>query len=278
MFSLNSSNPAIHNEDAFNPYQYRDEGAAAVARPATASLQGVVNKTSLLVGIAVVTGTFGYWLLNQLGWGVIMMSCLVGFITTMVAYFVIARKPAVAMVLGPIYAAVEGVFLGALTAGLEAILAAKIGATVAGGLALQAFIVTIGITCAMLALYSLRIIQPTRRFTAVVATLTLGAALAYGLSWILWLFGVQLPFVTLGSAMEGGTPALIGLGINVVFLVIASLGLIIDFGEVEERINSGAPKASEWYCAFALMVTLAWIYYEAVKIIFRVAMLVNNRN
>jgi len=34
----------------------------------------------------------------------------------------------------------------------------------------------------------------------------------------------------------------------------------------------------EWYCGFALLVTLAWIYYEAVKLVVRLAVLFGNRD
>jgi len=49
---------------------------------------------------------------------------------------------------------------------------------------------------------------------------------------------------------------LIGIGINVLILGVASLWLIIDFGMIEKQVQFGAPKQMEWFCAFILMVTL----------------------
>ncbi|MHC4142759.1 MAG: Bax inhibitor-1/YccA family membrane protein, partial [Planctomycetota bacterium] len=66
-------------------------------------------------------------------------------------YFVIHGKPALAPALAPLYAIVEGAFLGALTAALDGVLA-QMGYAAAGGLALQAFVITISILIAMLAL------------------------------------------------------------------------------------------------------------------------------
>ena len=86
-----------------------------------------------------------------------------------------------------------------------------------------------------------------------------------------------MPFLSLGSALRGGREALIGLGLNAAILGLASLWLIIDFGKVEEIVRRGSPKDMEWYGAFALLVTLAWVYYEAVKLCFRVAILLGNR-
>ncbi len=152
------------------------------------------------------------------------------------------------------------------------------GYAVAGGIALQAFIITLSLMIAMLALYSARIIRPTRTFQAVVGVFTAGIMLTYLVSILLSLFGVALPFVSLASAFAGGTTAWIGLGINVFILGIASLWLVIDFKLVEDKVASGGPKYLEWYCGFALLVTLAWIYFEAVKLVFRLAILLGSRD
>jgi uncharacterized YccA/Bax inhibitor family protein len=36
-------------------------------------------------------------------------------------------------------------------------------------------------------------------------------------------------------------------------------------------------KEYEWYFAYGLMVTLVWIYLEALKLAFRMAMMANER-
>ncbi|MHC4306724.1 MAG: Bax inhibitor-1/YccA family membrane protein, partial [Planctomycetota bacterium] len=147
-----------------------------------------------------------------------------------------------------------------------------------GGLALQAFVITISILIAMLALYSFRILRPSQTFVSVIKVLTAGIMITYVLSFVLSFFGMALPFVSLGSAFAGGKAALIGLGINVFILGVASMWLIIDFKLIEDRVAEGGPKYMEWYCGFALLVTLAWIYFEAVKLAFRIAILLGNRD
>ena len=115
-------------------------------------------------------------------------------------------------------------------------------------------------------------LRPSQTFKAVLGTLTLGIMMAYLANLVLEvLFGMHLPFLSIRSAFEGGTPALIGLGLNVLILVVASLWLVVDLEQVEEIVNSGSPVELEWYGAFALLVTLAWIYFEAVKLALRVA-------
>ena len=124
---------------------------------------------------------------------------------------------------------------------------------------------------------TVRILQPTKKFKATVCVLTLGIFLTYLVSFVMSMFGAEMPFISLGSAMQGGQTALIGLGINVLILGVASLWLVIDFGLVEQHVKAGAPKQMEWFCGFILMVTLVWIYLEAVKLCFRLAILMGNR-
>jgi len=265
-----SSNPALTHDETFEQtYGHMTGGAAA--RPTTATVAGVINKTSMPVAIAAAAGIAGYALLPNVP-SVMWISAIAAFGICLGAAFLLAGKPQLSPVVAPIYAVVEGVFLGALTAALDNMLA-SMEASVPGGLALQAVVITIGLTLAMLVLYATGIIKPTKTFMAVVGTLAGGVFIMYGLMFVLMLFGIQLPFVSLGSAMQGGTAAWIGLGINVVILIIAALTLVIDFKLVEDRVNAGSPQYMEWYGGFALLVTIAWIYYEAVKLSFRVAML-----
>jgi uncharacterized YccA/Bax inhibitor family protein len=49
--------------------------------------------------------------------------------------------------------------------------------------------------------------------------------------------------------------------------VIAALNLILDFDLIETGAQSGAPKYMEWYGAFALVVTLVWLYLELLRLL-----------
>ena len=48
---------------------------------------------------------------------------------------------------------------------------------------------------------------------------------------------------------------------------IAALNLILDFDLIESGSQQGAPKYMEWYGAFALMVTLIWLYIEILRLL-----------
>ena len=58
---------------------------------------------------------------------------------------------------------------------------------------------------------------------------------------------------------------------------MAALWLLVDFAQIDEAVAAGAPKSMEWMLAFGLIVTLAWVYYESLKMAFRVAALFGNR-
>ncbi len=266
---LETTNPALKNHDAWR------EGVANCEDAQTSTIAGVVNKTGMLTSVAVAGGMSGIWLTQNYP-GLAWPLGIVGFIATLVVYFMIIRNPARAKYTAWIYAAIQGAFLGVLTNALDTALA-NMGYAAMGGLALQAFVITLSVLVAMLALYYFRVLKPTKKFTATVSVLTLGIFITYMVSFVMSLFGAEMPFLSLGSAMQGGNTALIGIGINLLILGVASLWLIIDFGMIEQQVKSGAPKQMEWFCAFILMVTLVWIYLEAVKLCFRLAILFGNR-
>jgi uncharacterized YccA/Bax inhibitor family protein len=59
----------------------------------------------------------------------------------------------------------------------------------------------------------------------------------------------------------------IGIGFSLVVVVIAALNLVLDFDFIETAAERGAPKYLEWYGAFALMVTLVWLYMEILRLL-----------
>lgn len=270
-YQFESSNPTLSS--------MRDARSMVGDETDTATLKGVADKTALLVGLATIAGGVSYALFPLTG-GVMLACCLATLVIGIGIAWSLAGNPANARVLAPVYALVEGTFLGLVTKWLDFMLLSAGGSTAAvgGSLALPAFVITISCVVAMLVLYRAGILRPTETFRSVIYTFTAGVMLAYFVMFILSFFGVQVPFLSLGSAMQGGRAALIGIGLNVAILGLASLWLIIDFGQVEGIVRTGQPKVMEWYGGFVLLVTLAWIYYEAVKLAFRVAMATQRRD
>jgi uncharacterized YccA/Bax inhibitor family protein len=175
-----------------------------------------------------------------------MMGAIAGFVVAMVLCF----KHNWAPVLAPVYAVLEGLFLG----GISAMYAARFG-----GIVFQAVALTFGTLFALLAAYQAGFIRATEKFKLGIFAATGGIALVYFASIILGFFGVHIPGI-FGSGM-------VGIGFSIVVVVIAALNLVLDFDMIEQGARAGAPKYMEWYGAFGLMVTLVWLYLEILRLL-----------
>ncbi len=259
----NTSNPALTNEE-----RWTSQGSLGQVT----TMDGVVQKTTILVLIAMVAGAVGYSL-SATNPSVIMPSFLASLVIGLGFTFYLAGKPQAAPRLAPIYAVVEGFFLGAFTS-MADIFLARSNLAVAGGVGLQAMIITLSAVGSMLFLYRMKILRPTRIFVSVVQTLTLGVFVTYMVTFLFSFFSQNpLPLLSPFSSASAGSGAMIGLAINGLILLLASFWLIIDFKEVEDNVKEGTPKYMEWYCGFAILITLTWIYLEAVKLVIRIALI-----
>ncbi len=270
---LTSTNPVLADASLEGALSHSHADASG----RTATVQGVVNKTIGCVVLATIAGAGGYALAAAYpGWSSAVM--IGSLIATLIVFFTLARTPERCQIGAPLYAALEGVALGTLTFWLESILVSRgITTTGMGSLTLQAFVITASLMLAMLGAYKAGILKPTERFASFLTVATLGIVIIYGISFILSIFDVQMPFITLGSALEGGNAALIGLGINVLVLIVGALWFVMDFGQIQRAVESGAPASWEWFLTFGLLVSIAWVYIEALKLAFRLALLFGGR-
>ncbi|HVW85461.1 MAG TPA: Bax inhibitor-1/YccA family protein [Bryobacteraceae bacterium] len=215
------------------------------------TISGTVNKAGVLMLLVLVAAA---WTWNQffttrdlasIG-GFTMIGAFGGFIAAMVTVFKKEWSPITA----PIYAVLEGLFLGALSATMELRFP---------GIAIESVALTFGTCLCMLLIYRAGIIRATEKFTIGLLAATGGIALIYFLSMILGFFHVQIP------GIFGGGP--IGILFSLAVVTIAALNLILDFSMIEEGARRGAPKYMEWYSAFGLMVTLIWLYLEMIRLL-----------
>ena len=235
-----TSNPAL-NAKTF-------EGSVATGDAMT--LQGTVNKTGFLLFCVSATAAWTWWIANTQGapaampW---MVGGLIGgFLFAMVTIFKREWSPITA----PVYALLEGLALGGLSAFLEQSY---------HGIAINALGLTLGITVVMLVLYTSGAIRATPKFTIGVIAATGGIAIVYLVDMVLRMFGREVPL--LNSA--GPT----GILISVLIVIVAALNLILDFNFVENGVQAHAPKYMEWYGAFGIMVTLVWMYIEVLRLL-----------
>ena len=178
-----------------------------------------------------------------------------GAIGGLVVALVIVFKKEWSPYLAPLYALLEGLFVGAISAYYNEAFAAK-----APNIIINAVGLTFGVGVAMYLLYSFRIIKATEKFKSIVITATVGIGIFYLLVWVLRAFGVEnMPFLHEGSLM--------GIGFSLFVVAIAALNLILDFDMIEKGAELGAPKYMEWYGAFGLMVTIVWLYLEILRLL-----------
>ncbi|RBP35311.1 putative YccA/Bax inhibitor family protein [Roseimicrobium gellanilyticum] len=241
---MRTSNPTL-SDSTFSKV------AAGVTNPMT--LQGTVNKTALLLMILLVPAayTWNATMANPAASGMyIAVGAIVGLILAVITSFKMEWSPITA----PLYAAAEGVFLGAISARYN---------MVYEGIVLQAVMLTCGTLLGLLAAYSMRLIKATENFKLGIVAATGGIMLVYLATMVLRMFNIDIPYIH-GS----GT---VGIGFSVVVVIIAALNLVMDFDFIENGCAQGAPKYMEWYASFGLLVTLVWLYLEMLRLLAKLA-------
>jgi uncharacterized YccA/Bax inhibitor family protein len=170
-----------------------------------------------------------------------------GFIVALITIF----KKEWAPITAPLYAGLEGLFLGAISV-MYADLYYE-------GIVTTAVALTMGIFAAMLMIYRSGLIEVTQKFRMGIAAATGGIFLVYIATWVLSFFGINVGLIT-------GT-GIWGIGFSLLIIVIAALNLVLDFDLIDRGAAQGAPKYFEWYTAFGLIVTLVWLYIEILRLL-----------
>ena len=248
---MRSGNPAL-SENTF-----LDLGSGTVVRgdAGAMTLNGTVNKTALLLVLCLAGALFSWSQFaafkaeGNLGaimpyvWG----GAIGGFVVALITIF----KKEWAMFTAPVYAVLEGLFLGAASAMFEVRYP---------GIVLQAVGLTFGTLAALLLAYRSGLIKATENFKLGVVAATGGIALLYLAQLGMNLFGFH------GMSFINGSST-IGIVFSVGVVIVAALNLVLDFDFIEKGVEQGAPKYMEWYAAFGLLVTLVWLYLEILRLL-----------
>jgi uncharacterized YccA/Bax inhibitor family protein len=237
---MRTSNPAL-NERAF-------QGQVAYGEAMT--LQGTVNKTGVLLLCVVVAAAWTWGLTHsespEAAYPWMIGGVLGGLVVALVTVFKKEWSP----ITSPVYALLEGLALGGISAIFDRMYP---------GIAIQAVGLTFGTLLAMLLAYKTGVIRATKKFKIGVFAATGGIALLYLVDIVLHFFSRPVSFI------HEGTP--IGIAFSLFVVVIAALNLVLDFDLIETGVSRGAPKYMEWYGAFGLMVTLIWLYLEILRLL-----------
>ena len=149
------------------------------------------------------------------------------------------------------YAAVEGVFLGAISEAFEQ----QFG----GGIVMQAVIGTFGVFAGMLVVYKTGAIRVTPKFTRWIIGALVGV-LVLMLANLIACF-----FIAGGLGLRDGGP--LAIVFSLVVIGVAAFSLLLDFDMADEAIRRGAPAKFAWYIAFGLLVTVVWLYLEILRLL-----------
>lgn len=159
-------------------------------------------------------------------------------------------RPRWARFTSPVYAALEGLVLGAISRLFEVQFP---------GIVLQAVGLTLVVFALMWAAFATRLIRVTHRLRVGIVVATGAVAVVYLVGWVVRLFGAEVSFID--------EPSTVGILFSLVVVGIAAFNLLLDFDFVQRNVERGAPAHLEWYAAFGLMVTLVWLYLELLRLL-----------
>jgi uncharacterized YccA/Bax inhibitor family protein len=249
MALMKTSNPAL-SDKTFQDLQGGQYGSLIDAA-SRMTLGGTVNKTGVLLICALATAGWTWHLFMQSrDVAEVMPLMLVGMFGGLIFALVTAFKKTWSPVTAPIYALLEGLVLG----GLSAVMDLRYP-----GIGIQAVSLTFGTLFVMLLAYKSGLIKVTQKFRLGVIAATGGIMVFYLAQMLLGFFGIQFYSVN-GSGI-------IGIGFSLIVVAVASLNLVLDFDFIEQGVQAGAPKYMEWYGAFGIMVTLVWLYIEILRLL-----------
>lgn len=232
------------------------------------TVRGTLQKFGFLFLMTMATAYYSWKEASEGGnsWPLVLTGAIGGLVVAIVISF----KKEWSQYLAPLYALLEGLFLGAVSAYFEYRFSSTQNGYAGGysGIVFQSVGLTFSVVGAMYLLYKFNIIRATQKLRSIILTATAGIAIFYLVCWIMSIgFHATLPsFLFQGS--------LLGIGFSVFVVALAALNLILDFDMIEQGAELGAPKYMEWYGAFGLLVTIVWLYLEILRLLSKL----NSRN
>jgi len=224
------------------------------------TVDSVVQKTAFALGTVIVFA-LATWILtpaikdNQTlgevsGIGTLYAAMTIGSLGAFALSMVNSFKRVISPALVIVFCAFEGVALGALSKFFDALYG--------GGLVSGAVIGTFAAFAGTLAAYKVFDIKVGNKFRMFVMAGVFGMVGLSVMELVLSMFGAGLGLFGLGSL--GLVTAIIGLALGVFMLVL-------DFDFVEQGVANRIPEQESWRAAFALTVSLVWIYTNLLRLL-----------
>jgi uncharacterized YccA/Bax inhibitor family protein len=246
-------------QDSLNSEQLQDlynQPSASPVQMRRVTVDDVVMKTLGLFAIVVTVGAVSWNVVanspdQQLGFP-LTLGALVG---TLALGLLIAFKKTISVPLIVLYAAVEGVLVGAFSSYIDSF-------PVYHGLVATAVLATVCTFAGMFLGWKFGLIRVTDKSRRIFGLAVLGYLLFSVVNLVAVLMGVG------GGFGFGGTGP-IGIAISVLGVGLASYSLAVDFDSVDRAVAAGMPEKYSWLLAHGLIVTLVWLYLEILRLLAR---------
>jgi uncharacterized YccA/Bax inhibitor family protein len=218
------------------------------------TIDSVVQKTAITLGVVIVTA-LATWILSpdvssDADLGPLIAAVTIGSLGAFALSMVNSFKRVISPALVLAFAALEGVALG----GISKLFDAQFGDGVVSGAVIGTFAAFAGTLTA----YKVLNIKVGDKFRKMVIAGVFGMIGLSVMSLVLSLFGVQTGLF--GVSGLGMITAVAG-------LVLGVFMLIMDFDFVEQGVANGLPERESWRAAFAMTVSLVWIYTNLLRIL-----------
>jgi len=265
---MQSSNPVFARSEGFNgrrtsqsgvTYPGYNEpsswGAGSPQAPETyapapptgpMTIDSVVQKSAITLGLVILSAALTWVFIPD---ELLGMAWMFGAFAGLGLALVISFKRNISPGLVLAYAAVEGLFVGAMSKTFEAMWPGIVMSAVLGTLAAAAG------TLAAYKFFNIQVSDKFRKFTVAAMFGFVGVML---FSFVLSLFGINTGLFGFGFT---------GLVMSLIGLVLGVFMLILDFDFVERGVAAGLPEVESWRAAFGLTVTLIWIYIQMLRLL-----------
>jgi uncharacterized YccA/Bax inhibitor family protein len=220
------------------------------------TLRGSLNKTSLLLAPFFCCFLFS-WLrvisipkASAYATAIFVAVVVVCVPSGLIVVWITRAKKQWAPVTAPIYAALQGIVVGFVSAAVDRRFP---------GIAVQAVCVTLAICFCLIAAYWFGIIQVTDSLRKKVGIAVVGVLTYYVLCFALTTMKIEAP-----PWMTGWLPSILT---SVAIVSIAGFSMVVDFDSVVECAKHRYPRYMESYAALGLLISLIWLYVEVLDLL-----------
>ena len=230
-------------------YQQRSAGPLDTGR---VTFDDVIMKTLGLFAILVVVAAVS-WVVTAGAPSVTTAVWLLGMFGGLAVGLAIAFMKKVSVPLIVTYAVLQGAFVGAFSRVME---------QAYPGIVVTAVLATLCTFAGMFLGYKTGLVKVTNKSRRIFGFAIMGYLLFS-------LVNVFALFLGLTTGWGFGGSGLLGIGISLLGVGLASYSLAMDFDSIDHAVRVGAPERFSWLLAHGLIVSVVWLYLEIVRLLAR---------